>query len=311
MRSIGNYIQQQLEFNKSKNLLYAWVEQSIEIEPSFLGALEELLAAAAANQKSALTKQEADAAYQIPADVLAFTIQALLDKLYAINQYLRIERSKIAELEEIYRQTWRTMLRSGEIQATLKEYHYPQLSHWVATLYPQSFLEKLKSTPDIGHVVCAEYSAQLQIELLGLDVVSIKEPLLDIGCGAHANLVRYLRTLGVEAYGLDRSLEVRAPYLEALDWFERSFQPHTWGTIVSNMAFSNHFVFVARCDRAQFESYLLQTNAILDALVAGGSFHYAPSLPFIEQRLSPAQYKVVSQQVSGELCTSCVTNISK
>ena len=40
---IENSIRQQLEANRSKNLLYENIEQIMEIEPGFLAALEDLL----------------------------------------------------------------------------------------------------------------------------------------------------------------------------------------------------------------------------------------------------------------------------
>ncbi|MGG1617445.1 hypothetical protein ACIFQM_19465 [Paenibacillus sp. NRS-1782] len=51
---------------------------------------------------------------------------------------------------------------------------------------------------------CEEYTPELQAKLLGLDIARLQEPVLDVGCGAEARLVGYLRSLGIEAYGTDR-----------------------------------------------------------------------------------------------------------
>ena len=297
MQSIGNHIRQQIESNKSKNLLYARVGQIMEIEPGFLFALEQLLASA---------RQDIDVTRQIQFDMVSFAVQALLERLYSVNQYLRIDRAKVQELENIYRQTWQIMLRTGDVHAALREHHYPELSRWIADLYPPGFLESLKLSPFIGHVVCKEYSAQLQIELLGIDVSHIKEPLIDVGCGARANLVRYLRSLDIEAYGLDRSLARADSYLESIDWFDYSFEPDTWGTIVSHLAFANHLVFTYRHDRTQLDQYVLKMRDMIRSLVIGGTFYYAPSLPFIEQRLS-AQYEVKRKRVVRDVFASSIT----
>lgn len=300
MQSIKNSIRQQIGINESKNLLYVYAAQSIEIEPGFLNALEKMLALAKWNPKFPP---------EILFDMASFTAKVLIEKLYSVNQYLRIERRKVQELENIYWQTWQTMLRTRNIQATLKEQHYPELSRWVAALYPKSFLESLKFSPFIGHVVCEEYSAQLQIELLGINVSHIREPVIDIGCGSYANLVRYLRSLDIRAYGFDRSLKVQEPYLKSVDWFDYPFEPDTWGTIISNMAFTNHLVFAYQHDSVQFEQYLLKMRDVLESLTIGGIFYYAPSLPFVEQRFTPTQYKVKWKQGFGDVFTSSVTKI--
>ena len=77
---IENSIKQQLEANRSKNLLYENVEQIMEIDPGFLAALEELLNATRGNNQPE----------NIPSEVVSFAAQALLKRLYAVNQYLNI-----------------------------------------------------------------------------------------------------------------------------------------------------------------------------------------------------------------------------
>lgn len=56
---------------------------------------------------------------------------------------------------------------------------------------------------DLG-AVCAEYSAPLQLSVLGIDKRSLAEPVLGVGCGKNASLVRHLRQAGLDAYGIDR-----------------------------------------------------------------------------------------------------------
>ena len=301
MRSVKDSIQKQLETNKSKNLLYIDAAQVIEIEPGFLNTLDEMLASA--KQNSSLTRE-------IPYDLVSLSAQLFIEKLYAINQYLRVDPDKVGELEDIYRQSWQKMLETGDIQGTLRAFHYPKLSRWVKALYPDQFLEPLKFTPNIGTVVCEEYSAQFQIDILGIDPEHIREPVMDIGCGREGRLVRYLRSLGVEAYGFDRSLALQESYLQKKDWFDYPFEADTWGTIISNMAFTNHLHFAYRHDRAQFEQYLLKTREIITSLVDGGRFYYAPGLPFIERLLDPVHYHLDRNRVIGDVFVSVLTRIS-
>lgn len=296
---IEKSIQQQIEANQSKNLLYEHFSEIIEVEPDFLAALEKYLG----HNEQALSEHARQ-------ELVSFAAETLLKRLFAINQFLRVEPQKAKELENIYSSTWEEMQKTRDIETTLKEVHYPALSHWIADLYPGEFVERLKVVPQVGHVVCAEYSAQLQVDLLKLDIGSLKQPILDAGCGGGANLVRYLGSLGLEAYGIDRVLLKPEKYLQQTDWFDYSFAPHTWGTIVSNMAFSNHLLYTYRHDSGQLGPYLRKFIEILESLLPGGSFHYAPGIPFIEQRLDTTKYQVEQRQVVGDIFATRITKVS-
>jgi len=53
---------------------------------------------------------------------------------------------------------------------------------------------------------------------------------LDVGYGERAELVRYLRSLDIAAYSVDRFAGA-APYLAAADWLQVPFRPAKWATI--------------------------------------------------------------------------------
>jgi hypothetical protein len=159
-------------------------------------------------------------------------------------------------------------------------------------------------------VTYGEYSAEFQIELFGIDISHIQAPVLDIGCGKQANLVRYLGSLGIEAYGIDRHLGIQETYFEQIDWFEYDFQPSRWGTIISNMAFTNHLNYAYLHDISQLEQYLLRMKQILESLLVGGSFYYAPSLPRVEDQLAKETYKVKREQKSSDTFISAVSRIA-
>src|SRR5512145_2477737 len=180
MDPIENSIQRQIKANQSKNLLYEHFEEIIEIEPDFLAALEESLA-----------KDQPVFSEQTQRELTSFAADTFLKRLAAINQFIRVEPGKVKELENIYQSTWKRLQKTREIEATLKESHYPALSRWLADLYPGEFVERLKSVPQVGHVVCAEYSSQLQTNLLKLDLAALKQPILDLGCGSAAHLIHF------------------------------------------------------------------------------------------------------------------------
>jgi len=293
MRSIQDSIQQQLDLNQSKNLLFEHIQQSMSVAPSFLAALEALL-----NSDSNQPPEEAHAQFA------AFTANEMVKRIYAINPYLRINPADAAALEQIYRQTWQLMQQTRDIKTTLNEFHYPALSKWLTGLYPEEFQKSLRGSPSVGRVTYEEYSAEFQIELLGLDLFSLQPPILDVGCGSQANLVRHLRSLGMEAYGMDREVQTSRPYIFQADWFDYRFEKDRWGTIVSNMGFSNHLNYAYRHDYSQLERYLLKMKEMLEALAVGGCFIYAPALPSVEEALPTQQYLVQREQKTQDLSVS-------
>lgn len=295
MQSIAVSIKQQLDVNKSKNLLFENVQQTMNVTPSFLAALEELL-----------NSNLSDISEEVYSEFVSFAAKELVKRLFSINPYLRVGKEEVGNLEQIYRQTWQRIKKTRNIKTTLNEFHYPELSKWLAKLYPEEFQKFLKLSPGIGRVTYEEYSAEMQIELLGVDVAHIKQPIIDVGCGSQANLVRYFRLLGIEAYGIDRYLEIHEPYLTQVDWFDYCFESSRWGTIVSNMGFTNHLNYAYLHDFSQLEHYLLKMKEIVESLTTSGCFYYAPSLPFIEDKLSTKNYKVVRERKVNDTFVSMI-----
>ena len=86
----------------------------------------------------------------------------------------------------------------------ISENHYRKLKDWLVKY--NSFAEKVynNSEQHIEPVPCAEYTPELQLELLHIDTDKIFSPVLDIGCGKQANLVRFIENRGIEVVGIDR-----------------------------------------------------------------------------------------------------------
>jgi hypothetical protein len=142
--------------------------------------------------------------------------------------------------------------------------------------------------------VCAQYPADLQLQLLGLDVATLAEPVLDLGCGEDGLLVHYLRRLGVEAWGLDRHADAD-PYLVRGDWFSPLVSSRSWGTIIAHQSFSLHFLHAHLRSEALAVRYARAYMTYLSALRPGGQFVYAPGLPFIEGVLPAARFAVTTR----------------
>ena len=136
-----------------------------------------------------------------------------------------------------------------------------------------------------------EYSADLQLRVLGVCPDELQEPILDLGCGSGAALVRHLRDLGKGAIGLDRT-DSTDDFVISADWLDHPLGSDAWGTILTHMAWSNRFLqHHVRAD-GHPERYARRYLEILEALKPGGSFLYSPGLPFIEIHLSRDLYDV-------------------
>ncbi len=84
------------------------------------------------------------------------------------------------------------------------------------------------------------------------------------------------------------------------DWLEAPLEPGAWGTVISHMAFSNHFQFHHRYRHGSVEPYARRYMAVLRALRPGGSFCYAPGLPFIEAYLAPERFRLSRKWIIEE-----------
>jgi hypothetical protein len=160
---------------------------------------------------------------------------------------------------------------------------------------------------------CAEYSAEFQLSVLALGDEPIPGPFLDVGCGEKASLVRAVRARGIEAVGIDQYMDPGADSVAIrANWLEFSFIPDYWGTVVSHMAFSNHFVRAARGDPELAALYHAVYRDILDSLRPGGTFRYAPALPRAEAFIDRSRFSVerrANKEGDSALDTVIVTRL--
>lgn len=139
----------------------------------------------------------------------------------------------------------------------------------------------------------AEYSAALQLRILGLNTGALMEPVLDLGCGREARLVQHLREAGLDVTGVDRAApEGQRPDVQRGDWLETAFERERWGTIIAHQSFSTHFLHHHLRGPEGARRYAQAYMTLLGALRQGGTFAYAPGLPFIEGLLPATSYRV-------------------
>jgi hypothetical protein len=221
--------------------------------------------------------------------------------IYQQNQFITLSPNDKVELIQLYRQF---LVDTANILAQEQDYHkFEQLYQTVLEdhfFYLKSFITKLGETQGksliFQQVVCEEYPAPLQLEVLGIDRETLKEPILDIGCGKHGTLVAHLRQYGLDAFGIDR-LVMPSDYLIETDWLEFQFVPSSWGTVISHMAFSNHFIFHHLYRNGTPEIYATKYMEILASLKRGGEMFYAPGLSFMEQLLPATDFAITPKNV--------------
>jgi SAM-dependent methyltransferase len=205
-------------------------------------------------------------------------VAALAHWLWSRNQFLLLSAAERAELAQSVELALRTMKRRDQARAALRK-HRKELAGFVRRKLGDEPLE----------VTCAEYSPALQLQVLGLSE-PLAAPLLDIGCGPSAALVRHLRSQGLDARGLDRALD---PALGiSADWLEHDYGQADYRSVLSHQGFSLHFLHHHHAQGDTALAYARTYMAILRALTPGGVFAYAPGLPFIEPMLEASVYSV-------------------
>jgi len=280
----------QVQSNQHLNLLASIEVASFE----FTESIKELILQIAQEQWH---KQELT-------ELIDLCVKTALASFYEVNQYYYFDRAACTELERIYFQLVLDIKeqRSGSIDFhSLGSKHFLRLKHWLLQYYPEAHHIYPSEIPKIEQpVVCAEYSAALQLEVIGIDINTLVEPILDIGCGKEQQLVTYLQQKGFAAYGLDRMVNESATSFQE-SWLEFDYKPHHWGTIISHLGFSNHFLHQHLRQSELALQYATTFKRILTSLKEGGTFYYTPGLPFIESYLSSVEFKVETKQVKGTI----------
>lgn len=289
--------------NKNRNLFLSTTDGILKFTPYTLQLLR--------TYPQELLQMEANGAgNQI---VQHLTLQAQ-QTFCATNQYLDMGIQSTTRLHAVYQLLWQdtiTALHQRTIDFTsLEKKHSGRLAAWLLQTNPFTCKISSSGQTHVQPVVCAEYSAPMQLEVLQLNISVLKTPVLDLGCGQHAHLVRYLREQGVKAFGIDRLIAMPEKYLQIMDWLDCKLAANSWGTIVSNLSFSNHFLHHHQRENSQHTAYARKYMEILGALQPGGSYHYAPHLPMMEMYLPPAKYTIRHYPVDSGFMAAVVTKLA-
>ena len=203
-------------------------------------------------------------------DLARLFVKSSLEFTYNNNQYINLnidEQQRLLSIYHNYLQGMMAVLKESrnysdferDFSALVKD-HFKDLSNNISRFFDRESGWQVQENIILKQVVCSEYSPDFQLGLLGLSTKDLIQPVLDLGCGKSGTLVNYLRESGITAIGVDRLVEP-VPGLKEADWFDVDFKPESWGTILSHMAFSNHFP-------VQSSLQTWQTPAIREALYA-------------------------------------------
>jgi hypothetical protein len=285
MQDLVEILQTQIEKNSRKNLLYKDIGAIIEVDLCFIEKLNEV--------KETLTHSQVK-------ELIHYTVKRFIRTIYQINQFIQIKKSVKNELEGIYESTWNILKDSNYIKQSLCEHHYPALSKWIGKIYPEAFVVKWRNRKYINTIPCAEYSPEFQIRLLNINEQSLREPILDIGCGSTAALVHYLKQKGKEVTGIDREIDTPAPYLFEADWLDYYYEKGKWGTIISNISFTNHMRYVFWQDQRDLCEYMDKYHEILESFSYSGCFYYAPQVEYAEKQIDYTRFQIERYLINNQ-----------
>jgi hypothetical protein len=285
-------IDNQIQINGKLNLLFKQLNTEVKIDDKFKEKLIELK-----NHNGNVT------------DLIDYTVKRTVDTIFQLNQYLDISNGEIEILKRIYQETWET-LQENNFNNTIGE-HHQKLSKWISKFYPPDFSEALENNRTIGSVKNREYSAEFQTAVFDISLADLKEPIIDIGCGKNGHLVNKINELKKHVVGLDRIINEEKGFLFEINWFDFYFEPKKWGTIISNMSFANHLQFTFNHDIGNIYRYYVKYKEILESLKLNGEFIYAPSLPFIEERLDRTRFSVIRKEITESDSISKIMRITE
>ncbi len=286
-------IESQITANQHLNLFFDHLDQVLSVTDTFRTRVLDLK-----NQDSV----DID-------NLIEQTARQSIQAIYQINQYIDIPEEDMGELKKIYHTTWDDM-DTHNFDAVMRDHHY-RLADWLARFYPDAFIQALKQQPQVGAVLNKSYSAEFQLRVLNIDVEKLQGPVLDIGCGPEGNLVRELVEGGIDAIGIDRLINNPEAYLIESNWFDFDLKQKQWGTVISNMGFSNHLVYCLRNEPERVSAYFLRYREILESLMPGGEFIYAPSVPVVEERLGSRIWQVIRNEVTLGVWVTRLQRIGK
>lgn len=274
MENLEKIIDRQIEFNQGKNIF-------LEDLTLFQFSKETIKAVSSISSFDPDFKQL----------IIEYSVDKAIEEFCRVNQYYSFNSKTKNDLRGIYTDLLNSIQTKSDTIEAISKNHYNRLKQCL--LESNSFAEKIykKENRQVSPITCSQYNPELQIRILNIDIDNLLQPVLDIGCGKESLLVNYLKRQNVDIVGIDR-FKFTSSHLITSDWLEYEYGIKQWGTIISNLGFSNHFQHHNLRPDGNYIEYGKSYMNILHSLKVGGCFHYAPDLPFIEKYLDSNQFTI-------------------
>lgn len=237
--------------------------------------------------------------------LLRYYIDEFVRTFYRTDPYINFNKRDIFIIKQIYLLMLCDITKRTEL-VEIQKHHYERIRRFIKFSNPAIYKINHNSCIKARHFVCAEYTSAFQLNLLKIDREFLIEPILDIGCGEHGNLIEYFRLQNLEAYGID-CLKEEGRYFYNGNWLEFSYGFEKWGTIYSHLSFCGHFLHHFLQNDGLDAQYAQTYMKILDSLVPGGSFIYTPSVPFMEDMLPLEKYGINRTLIHADIYKTVIT----
>ncbi len=288
MNELKESIDIQIESNQSKNLFFKDISNIMQISLLTFSTIQ--------------MKNFSDEDISILID---YTTEKVLQEFCRVNQYFSFSENNIITLKTIYWNLYRSIRRKKIFPADISKHHFNNLQNWLKETNPFSVNMYRQQGAVLEAVTCSEYSFELQKDILSLNNIELLEPVLDIGCGKNGSLVKSLLNDNIDAYGIDRFAN-DSPHFEKADWLVYNYGIRKWGTIISNLGFSNHFTHHHLRSDGNIVQYAKTYMNILQSLKTGGCFCYVPDLPFIEIYLDEKMFEIKKHSIKNMLFKAAI-----
>jgi hypothetical protein len=204
------------------------------------------------------------------------------------NQYISLSNESIRKIKTQYRFLINQLKAfsendfDGKLSEIVESHRKVLVKILNSNIYSESTNQVL--------IPCSEYSDDFQTDILRINDIELLQPIIDVGCGKNCSLVMYLKGSGyTQVFGIDQ-YESEHNYILTGNWLDFEFRGNTFGTIISHMAFSNHFNRAIVFDDNKIELYIKKYFEILNSLKPGGLFIYTPAIPSIENKLNKEKF---------------------
>lgn len=205
MESFEKIIDRQIEFNQGKNIFYGNLD-------FFQFSNETVKTVSKVNGLPHKTKQF----------LIEYSVDKAIEEFSRVNQYYSFNSKSTKGLREIYTDLLNNIQAKEESIENISNKHYRKLKQWLLENNP--FAEDIynKTNRQVSPIPCSQYSAELQIKILNIDLSNLRQPVLDIGCGKESFLVNYLKSRNFDAVGIDR-FKFSSSNLITTDWLEYNY----------------------------------------------------------------------------------------